>query len=177
MTENQLKRAQLVKLLLTQENSEVENDEEFLHLLLDEKVSKNVNQLHEKKLTRGEIMADHLAQFAGSWFFITSFSLILFVWITTNLLFLKTPFDPFPFILLNLVLSSVAAIQAPVIMMSQNRQETKDRLRSESDYKVNLKAELIVEDMHQKLDELIERQVNIETELMKLSDSLKLNSK
>jgi uncharacterized membrane protein len=104
-------------------------------------------------------MADHLASFGGSWTFIIIFGSILLMWIGLNsLLLLKKPFDPYPFILLNLVLSCLAAIQAPVIMMSQNRQEAKDRLRSQYDYQVNLKAELEIRHLHDKIDHLLSNQ-------------------
>ena len=96
-----------------------------------------------------------------SWAFVISFALFLAVWITANLRLLKQPFDPYPFILLNLILSCISALQAPLIMMSQNRQEEKDRKRSEGDYKINLKSEIIIEDMHYKLDAIIARQSEI----------------
>ncbi len=99
-------------------------------------------------------MSDKLAEFAGSWVFIIGFGIVLFAWIIANSFILKHPYDPYPFILLNLILSCLAAIQAPIIMMSQNRQEAKDRIRSKNDYKVNLKSELIIEDLHKKIDEL-----------------------
>jgi len=109
--------------------------------------------------TLGEKMADGLASFGGSWKFITIFASILFIWIVLNsFLLLKKPFDPYPFILLNLVLSCLAAIQAPVIMMSQNRQDSKDRLRSQHDYRVNLKAELEIRQLHDKIYHLLSHQ-------------------
>jgi uncharacterized membrane protein len=107
-------------------------------------------------LTIGEKMADKVAEFGGSWTFIISFGTVLVVWIVLNSVFLlQKAFDPYPYILLNLVLSCIAALQAPIIMMSQNRQETKDRQRSEYDYKVNLKAELEIRMLHEKLDHLM----------------------
>ena len=107
-------------------------------------------------LTTGEKMADKVAEFGGSWTFIISFGTVLAVWIVLNSVFLlQKAFDPYPYILLNLVLSCIAALQAPIIMMSQNRQETKDRQRSEYDYKVNLKAELEIRMLHEKLDHLM----------------------
>ena len=99
-----------------------------------------------------------LAKFAGSWRFIIGFGVVLILWIIVNAFFLRTPYDPYPFILLNLILSCLAAIQAPIIMMSQNRQEEKDRLRAKNDYKVNLKSEFIIEDTYEKLDRLLENQ-------------------
>ncbi len=107
-------------------------------------------------LSTGEKMADKVAEFGGSWTFIISFGTVLVVWIVLNSVFLlNKAFDPYPYILLNLVLSCIAALQAPIIMMSQNRQETKDRQRSEYDYKVNLKAELEIRMLHEKLDHLM----------------------
>jgi uncharacterized membrane protein len=104
----------------------------------------------------GDKISDKVASFGGSWKFIISFSLILVVWIIINsLVLLFKPFDPFPFILLNLILSCVAAMQAPIIMMSQNRQEKKDRLRSENDYKINLKSEIEIRTLHEKVDHLL----------------------
>ncbi len=112
------------------------------------------------RITFGERMADRVATFGGSWTFILSFALVLTVWVLLNswVLLGSGRFDPYPFILLNLILSCVAAIQAPLIMMSQRRQETKDRLRSENDYRVNLKAELEIRYLHEKIDHLLMRQ-------------------
>jgi uncharacterized membrane protein len=104
----------------------------------------------------GDRISDKVASFGGSWKFIISFSIILVVWIIINsLVLLFKPFDPFPFILLNLILSCVAAMQAPIIMMSQNRQEKKDRIRSENDYKINLKSEIEIRTLHEKVDHLL----------------------
>ncbi|MBN2306493.1 DUF1003 domain-containing protein [Candidatus Peregrinibacteria bacterium] len=122
-------------------------------------LSENINQEFDRTLTFGEKIADKVATFGGSWSFILTFAGILFGWILINtLLLIKKPFDPYPFILLNLVLSTLAAIQAPIIMMSQNRQEDRDRLRSEQDYKVNLKAELEVKHLNEKMDHLLHYQ-------------------
>lgn len=107
-------------------------------------------------LTFGQRMADKVASFGGSWTFITSFGIFLFIWIALNVAFLANKgFDPYPFILLNLILSCIAALQAPIIMMSQNRQEEKDRERSKLDYMVNLKSELEIRTLHEKIDHLI----------------------
>jgi uncharacterized membrane protein len=118
-------------------------------------ISDDINEAVEEKLTYGQRLADHIASFGGSWTFIISFFVILFSWIAINLYLFTKPFDPFPFILLNLILSCLAALQAPVIMMSQNRQEEKDRERSKHDYQVNLKAELEIRMLHEKMDHLI----------------------
>ena len=128
------------------------SDDELTELLLENKISVS----DDRKITFGQRASDKLAEFAGSWFFIISFTLFLIIWILINVYFLKNPFDPYPFIMLNLVLSCVAAIQAPLIMMSQKRQEQKDRERAENDFKVNLKCEIILENLHRKLDELLE---------------------
>lgn len=112
-----------------------------------------------QEATFGERVADKVAEFGGSWTFILSFFFILLCWIALNTFVLtKAPFDPYPYILLNLVLSCLAAIQAPVIMMSQNRQEIKDRQRSQNDYLINLKAEIEVRRLHEKVDLLMEEQ-------------------
>ena len=120
--------------------------------------------LHQPKeiLSRGQSISDKVATFGGSWKFIISFSVILSVWILFNTLSpYKDEFDPYPFILMNLVLSAIAALQAPIIMMSQNRKEEKDRKRSENDYLINLKAELEVRSLHQKIDLLLEDQIKV----------------
>jgi uncharacterized membrane protein len=156
-----LTNTEIVNLILADDIDNIKNDEEAIHILLDKKISKNINTSHKETLSLSDKVSDKLAKVAGSWAFIISFCAVLFVWITLNTLVLLKPFDPHPFILLNLVLSCIAAIQAPVILMSQNRQEEKDRIRSENDYKVNLKSELIVEDLHIKLDKLISNQEQI----------------
>lgn len=141
------------------EHGEIFNDieEELLHELIENKISKDNTITHKQTLTFGDKMADKIADSVGSWSFIIIALSIIALWIVANTLF-KNLFDPFPFILLNLVLSCIAAIQAPVIMMSQNRQEAKDRIKSKNDYKVNLKSELIIQDMHNKMDLLIKNQ-------------------
>lgn len=127
-------------------------DEDIIHLVLEKQVA-----THEDKdnITIGQKISDTIAKFGGSWTFIISFIIFLIAWVLLNTIFLQS-FDPYPFILLNLLLSCVAALQAPIIMMSQNRQEQKDRLRNENDYKVNLKTEIIIQDLHAKLDSIIE---------------------
>jgi uncharacterized membrane protein len=124
-------------------------------------VASNIDKQFERKLTFGERLSDHIAEFGGSWKFICSFGAILVVWIIINgFVFATRAFDPYPFILLNLILSCLAALQAPVIMMSQNRSEARDRMRAENDYKVNLKAELEIRHLHEKIDHLLRRQYN-----------------
>ncbi len=109
----------------------------------------------EKPLTTGQKVADEVATFGGSWRFIILFGLFILIWISVNVFMLTTKFDPYPFILLNLILSCLAALQAPVIMMSQNRQEEKDRDRAKKDYMINLKSELEIRMLHEKIDHLI----------------------
>lgn len=122
------------------------------------RVARNINLDYEAALTVGQRVADRVAAFGGSWTFILIFMGVLIGWIILNGVLLVTkPFDPYPFILLNLFLSMLAALQAPIIMMSQNRQAVKDRLNAEHDYEVNLKAELEIEQLHVKLDELREQ--------------------
>lgn len=150
----------LVNLILGDKDSKLE-EEEMLHLLLEKKFSKNINMVNQEGFSMGDKMADYIARFAGSWGFILIFTACLIGWVVVNIMLLSKPFDPYPFILLNLILSCVAAIQAPVIMMSQNRQDEKDRLRAQNDYKINLKSEIIIEDLHEKLDMLIENQNKI----------------
>lgn len=123
-----------------------------------ELLSSNINQEYSESLTLGERLADRLADFGGSWKFILVFTGVIVAWICWNAYRAVQAFDPYPFILLNLVLSCLAALQAPVIMMSQNRQEAKDRLRSENDYQVNLKAELEIKHLNEKMDHLLTRQ-------------------
>ena len=136
-------------------------DEEVLNLLADSKIS--VRPEGEKeKYTLGQRAADSIAKFAGSWAFIFSFSGVLILWMVVNVLLAARAFDPYPFILLNLVLSCVAAIQAPLIMMSQNRQEEKDRRRAENDYKVNLKTEIMIEDLYDKVNAILAKQSALE---------------
>lgn len=126
--------------------------------LLRTHVSRNVNVELEERMTLGERVADRVAVFGGSWTFIIIFGVIMLVWVILNTAALfANHFDPYPYILLNLFLSMIAAIQAPVIMMSQNRQAAKDRLQADQDYQVNLKAELEVAQLHRKLDYLYER--------------------
>ena len=139
-------------------------DEEVLSLLADSRVS--VSPTEEKaKYTLGQRAADAIAKFAGSWAFIFSFTGGLVLWMVVNALLAARAFDPYPFILLNLVLSCIAAIQAPLIMMSQNRQEEKDRRRAENDYKVNLKTEIMIEDLYDKVNAILARQSALEKRL------------
>lgn len=154
-------RAEYVKTVLDSGKGEISELEAEVVQSLEEHelLTKNINAEFDRELTLGEKMADKVAEFGGSWNFIAIFGGILVVWILINsVVLLWRPFDPYPFILLNLVLSCLAAIQAPIIMMSQNRQEAKDRLRGEHDYRINLKAELEIRHINEKLDHLLSHQ-------------------
>ena len=136
-------------------------------------VSRNPEVELEERSTLGGRTADKVAEFGGSWTFIGFFASILVVWMATNVVgILRAPFDPYPFILLNLMLSTLAAFQAPVIMMSQRRQETKDRLRAENDYRVNMKAELEIRQLHEKIDHQLARQWEKLAELQQIQIEL-----
>ena len=157
-------RSEYVEDVLEDERGELSRlDLEVIASLKEqETLTENINLAFEKDRSFGARVADRVAAFGGSWRFIIIFFVVLVLWMAVNsafiLFILARPFDPFPFILLNLVLSCLAAIQAPIIMMSQNRQEARDRLRSENDYQVNLKAELEIRHLHEKLDMLLKHQ-------------------
>ena len=146
------------------------SDEEVLNLLADSKISESPAT---EKYTLGQRAADAIAKFAGSWAFIFAFTGVLILWMVINTILAADAFDPLPFILLNLVLSCVAAIQAPLIMMSQNRQEEKDRRRAENDYKVNLKTEIMIEDLHDKVNAILAKQSALEKKLQEQGDQTK----
>jgi uncharacterized membrane protein len=154
-------RARYIEDLLKDERGEVsELDRQVsASLASHETLAANVEDEFAERRTIGERLSDGLATFGGSWGFLIGFGVVLSAWIALNVALAdKGPFDPYPFILLNLVLSCIAAVQAPIIMMSQRRQEAKDRLRSENDYRVNLKAELEIRHLHEKMDHLLTRQ-------------------
>lgn len=154
-------RHKYVRWLLQEEKGEINSlDHEVLESLRQQDLlSRNPDAEHLAGLTFGQRMADRLACLAGSWGFILLFAGVMLLWILINTVLLVRPsFDPYPFILLNLVLSCIAAIQAPIIMMSQGRQETRDRLHARRDYQVNLKAELEIRHLHQKIDHLLSHQ-------------------
>ena len=154
-------RFEYIQDLLESEKGELTSlDQDVLESLKRHEIlATNTDAEYEKDLTTGDRLSDRMADFGGSWTFITIFGVVLLGWIVLNSIVLAArPFDPYPFILLNLILSCLAAIQAPVILMSQNRQEAKDRLRSQHDYQINLKAELEIRHLHEKLDHLLSRQ-------------------
>ncbi|MGA7616923.1 MAG: DUF1003 domain-containing protein [Thermoanaerobaculia bacterium] len=154
-------------------------DLEVLRSLEEQEIlSRNPDAVFDAKLSFGDRLSDRIADFGGSWTFIIIFAILLFSWMLINsALLVVHPFDPYPFILLNLVLSTLAAIQAPVIMMSQNRQEARDRERAVHDYQVNLKAELEIRQLHQKIDHLLshqwERLVEIQEIQMELMEEMR----
>jgi len=150
-----------VEELLQQEHGEfTELDRQVAESISNQDtIAENTEEEFEEHRTIGEVLSDHLASFGGSWAFLISFFTVLLIWMGFNIFQGETSaFDPYPFILLNLVLSCIAAIQAPIIMMSQKRQEAKDRLRAFNDYRVNLKAELEIRHLHEKMDYLISKQ-------------------
>lgn len=154
-------RKKYVESILKEEVGELSHlEQEVVKSISENEVlSENIEPKIDRELKLGDRVADKIATFGGSWTFITSFFTFILVWIGGNIYFLTSkPFDPYPFILLNLLLSCLAAIQAPIIMMSQNRKETKDRQRSEHDYMINLKAELEIRQLHEKIDHMILQQ-------------------
>ena len=154
-------RAKIIKELLDITDKEFTDEELIQQLTMTEIVENNSNE----KTTFGQKAADAVAKFAGSWAFIFSFIAVMLIWMIVNVVLSTKAFDAYPFILLNLVLSCIAAVQAPLIMMSQNRQEVKDRKRAENDYKINLKNELIIDDLHKKIELILENQKKILKEL------------
>lgn len=173
-------RYRYVENLLRQEKGELGDlEREVLDSLAQHEIlSRNPQLRFEQRLTLGQRLADHIASFGGSWTFILAFGAVIIAWIALNsIALLRQPFDPFPYILLNLLLSCLAALQAPVIMMSQNRQEDRDRAQATHDYQVNLKAELEIRQLHQKVDHLLshqwERLVTIQEIQMELIDELR----
>lgn len=152
------------KTLLHSETIQLAKLKKIVEQTIDEEKLIINNLLHPPQdlLTKGQKISDKVAKFGGSWAFIISFFVILTSWILFNTLTpLKDNFDPYPFILMNLILSCIAALQAPIIMMSQNRVEEKDRMRSENDYLINLKSELAIRALHEKMDLLLEEQIKV----------------
>ncbi len=161
-------RRKVIKELLDVTDREF-TDEELIRQLTMTGITQKAAQ--DEKSTLGQRAADAVARFAGSWAFIFSFIAVMVLWMAGNVLLASRAFDAYPFILLNLVLSCIAAVQAPLIMMSQNRQEAKDRQRAENDYRVNLKNELIIDDLHRKLDRILENQQRIDQRLERLEQN------
>ncbi len=162
-------KKEIVRMLLNQDIDK-QSEDELLDMLVDSPISVDVDKMDEENMTIGDKIADKLTAIAGSWSFIIGFSLFLIFWIVLNGCILVKALDPFPFILLNLLLSCIAALQAPVIMMSQNRQAKKDSLRNKNDYKTDLKTELIIEELHDKIDEILKKQKDIEKQIKELKN-------
>jgi uncharacterized membrane protein len=147
--------------LLVDEEGQLKKLSEIVHQAIEEEklLSEKILDFEDKHLSISNKISDKVAKFGGSWSFIISFLGIMLVWIMVNVVLLSNPFDAYPFILLNLILSSIAALQAPIIMMSQNRKEEKDRARAINDYMINLKAEIEVRNLHGKIDLLMTEQM------------------
>ena len=159
------RKKEIVKMLLNQ-NINTEDEDELIDLLVDKSIAMDVDKADKDNEKFGDKVADKLTEIAGSWSFIIGFSLFLVIWILLNV-YVFVNLDPYPFVFLNLLLSCIAALQAPVIMMSQNRSTKKDSMRSKNDYKTDLKSELILEDLHDKMDTILKNQKKI---LSKLED-------
>ena len=157
---NKKTKKEIVKMLLNNKEITIDDEEELLDLLIDEPISIDALKEEEKNIKFGDRIADKITKFVGSWTFILGFSSFLIIWIMINLYMLDN-LDPYPFILLNLVLSCIAALQAPVIMMSQNREAKRDSLRSKNDYRTDLKSELILEELHDKIEKIEKNQKEI----------------
>lgn len=172
----QKNKAKIIKELLHSTDKEL-TDEELMSEILSTNVSENSEKNErEEKITFGQKAADAVARFAGSWAFIFSFIAVMVIWMVMNVLLAAKAFDAYPFILLNLVLSCIAAVQAPLIMMSQNRQEVKDRKRAENDYRVNLKSEFVIDALYKKVESVSEMQKKIFKKLEALSGGETINA-
>lgn len=156
-------KKEIVQMLLKNNSMDIKDEEELLDLLIDQPISIDVDKQEEAKMTFGDRVADKVSEIAGSWGFILGFSAFFIFWIVLNTVLLKgdAKVDEYPFILLNLLLSCIAALQAPIIMMSQNRQAEKDSLRNQNDYRTDLKSELILESLHDDLELLLKNQKKI----------------
>ena len=153
----------IVKMLLKSSELEAQDEEELLDLLVEQPIAIDVDKQESQKMSFGDKAADKVSEIAGSWAFVLGFMLFLIIWIVINTFILidEGAPDPFPYVLLNLVLSCIAAIQAPIIMMSQNRQAAKDSLRNQNDYRTDLKSELILESLHDHINEVLNNQKKI----------------
>ena len=163
--QNKNSKKEIVKMLLKKDIN-VTDEEDLINMLINEPISVDTDKESDLNRSFGDYLADKITEIAGSWPFIIGLIIFLLLWIILNI-FILTNADPYPFILLNLLLSCIAALQAPIIMMSQNREAKKDRLRSSNDYKTDLKSELILEGLHNKMSQIIKNQnkiINILTE-------------
>ncbi len=173
MAQNKRKK-DIVKMLLKNKELENEDEAQLMEILFNEPLAIDVDKQVSETETFGDRVADKLTAYCGSWGFIIVFTLSILVWMGINIYMFKVydgkAFDPYPFILLNLVLSCVSALQAPVIMMSQNRSAKKDSLRGKNDYKIDLKSELLLEDLHNKVERLIENQNRLINIIVKMQE-------
>ena len=160
----------IVKMLLKNKELENEDEEQLMEILFNEPIAIDVDKQAEESETWSDKLADKITEVAGSWSFIIIFVIILISWMSINYLLAVNAFDPYPFILLNLFLSCVAALQAPIIMMSQNRAAEKDSLRGKNDYKTDLKSELILEELHEQMTKMISNQNKILKMLNEIED-------
>ena len=161
-----MEKKKIVKMLLNNNELDSKDEEELISLLIDQPLSIDIDKLQDANMTFGDRVADRVSEVAGSWGFIILFIMFLIAWIVINgVILVDHAFDEFPFILLNLFLSCVAAIQAPIIMMSQNRQAAKDSLRNQNDYRTDLKSELILEELHDKMETILDNQKKILKEI------------
>ena len=169
--EKRTTKKEIVKMLLKNNSLDEKDEEELLDLLIDQPISIDVDKQEEAKMTFGDRVADKVSEIAGSWGFILGFCLFLIFWVILNSFILTgdTKIDGYPFILLNLLLSCIAALQAPIIMMSQNRQAAKDSLRNQNDYRTDLKSELILEELHDKMEMILKNQKKIMKSLEEVS--------
>lgn len=152
-----MEKKEIVAKLISQKLDDKDRDE-LIELVVNNNIAVDVDKEQEAKTSFGERMADKISTIVGSWFFIFLFLVFLVFWLVLNIYILKEKIDPYPFILLNLVLSCISAVQAPIIMMSQNREAKKDSMRNQNDYIVDLKSELILEDLHRKLELVLKNQ-------------------
>lgn len=157
--ESKNSKKEIVKMLLKKDIN-VTDEEDLINMLINEPISVDTDKESDLNRSFGDYLADKITEIAGSWPFIIGLVIFLLLWIILNI-FILTNADPYPFILLNLLLSCIAALQAPIIMMSQNREAKKDRLRSSNDYKTDLKSELILEDLHNKMEQILKNQNKI----------------
>ncbi|MBQ2909553.1 MAG: DUF1003 domain-containing protein [Bacilli bacterium] len=165
-------KKEIVKMLLKNNELDAQDEEELLDLLIDQPIAIDVDKQEEAKMTLGDKFADKVSEVCGSWAFIIWFMVFLIGWVILNTIILigDKSIDPYPFILLNLVLSCISALQAPIIMMSQNRQAAKDSLRNQNDYRTDLKSELILESLHDQMDAILRNQKRIFRYIQGLED-------
>ena len=164
MAQVQKTKKEIVKMLLKNKELENEDEEQLMEILFNEPIAIDVDKYTAENETWKDRIADRLTEFCGSWGFILWFTIVILVWMGTNIIMVKmykTSFDPYPFILLNLILSTISALQAPIIMMSQNRAAKKDSLRGKNDYKTDLKSELILEELHDQMRKISSNQNKI----------------